>query len=55
MAEIVLNKEFLINNEKFLEDAQIFLADREDKDLGKPEEIYDAFKASFIGYIVYMA
>ena len=47
MAEIVLNKEFLINNEKFLNDAQIFLAEREDKDLGDPEEIYDAFMEHF--------
>jgi len=45
--EVVLNKDFLINNDKFLEDAQIFLADREDKDLGSPEEIYDAFMEHF--------
>jgi hypothetical protein len=45
--EIVLNKDFLINNAKFLEDAQIFLAEREDKDLSSPEEIYDAFMEHF--------
>ncbi len=47
MTEIVLNKEFLVNNDKFIEDAQIFLAEREDKDLSKPEEIYDAFLEHF--------
>jgi len=45
--KVTLNKDFLINNEKFLEDAQVFLADREDKDLGDPEEIYDAFMEHF--------
>ena len=45
--EIVLDKDFLINNEMFLDDAQMFLAERENKDLGDPEEIYDAFMEHF--------
>ena len=42
-----LDKEFLLNNQKFLDDAQMFLAEREDKEVTEPEEIYDAFMEHF--------
>ena len=42
-----LDKEFLLNNHQFLEDAQMFLAEREDKEVNAPEEIYDAFMEHF--------
>ena len=42
-----LDKEFLLNNQQFLDDAQMFLAEREDKEVTEPEEIYDAFMEHF--------
>ena len=42
-----LDKEFLLNNHQFLEDAQMFLAEREDKEVNAPEEIYYAFMEHF--------
>ena len=41
------NKNMLLNNDLFLQDAQVFLGEREDKDLETPEEIYDAFMEHF--------
>ena len=42
-----LDKEFLLNNQQFLDDAQMFLAEREDKEVTTPTEIYDAFMEHF--------
>lgn len=42
-----LDKEFLLNNQQFLNDAQMFLAERENKEVNAPEEIYDAFMEHF--------
>lgn len=42
-----LDKEFLLNNQQFLDDAQMFLAEREEKEVNAPEEIYDAFMEHF--------
>ena len=45
--EVNIDKDFFLGNAKLLEDAEIFLAEREEKEFNSDEEVYDAFMEHF--------